>query len=414
MAKQTLGLGTSANDNTGDTLRVGGDKVNDNFNEIYAALGNGTTLTVDTTNPAVGQVLRYNGATFLPSDYTNLTAALDVNGNSIISSSNGNIPIATNGTGDITLAAGGITSTFDGATGTVDFPTSISYKNEYNALGSAPAAATYTGYYFTVNGDDNPYVNINITAGGVGDTRAKLLTEYSSVNLLTDIDTTTTPPTNGQVLKWNTANSKWLPGDDSAGIGSINVFASVAGDTGSTTANSQTDTLTIAGGSNITTAVVGDTVTVNFSGTLTTTLAALTDTNTSGLTQGDMLYWSGSEWIPTPTSGPIIWYEVGAPVENSSTDFLINGPGLPAGENRDPTLYLHRGFTYAFDNSVEGGGHPFRIQSTQGLSGTPYTTGQTGSITAVLYWTVPFDAPSTLYYQCTLHAAMQGTINIVS
>ena len=414
MAKQTLGLGTSANDNTGDTLRVGGDKVNDNFNEIYAALGNGTTLTVDTTNPAVGQVLRYNGATFLPSDYTNLTAALDVNGNSIISSSNGNIPIATNGTGDITLAAGGITSTFDGATGTVDFPTSISYKNEYNALGSAPAAATYTGYYFTVNGDDNPYVNINITAGGVGDTRAKLLTEYSSVNLLTDIDTTTTPPTNGQVLKWNTATSKWLPGDDSAGIGSINVFASVAGDTGSTTANSQTDTLTIAGGSNITTAVVGDTVTVNFSGTLTTTLAALTDTNTSGLTQGDMLYWSGSEWIPTPTSGPIIWYEVGAPVENSSTDFLINGPGLPAGENRDPTLYLHRGFTYAFDNSVEGGGHPFRIQSTQGLSGTPYTTGQTGSITAVLYWTVPFDAPSTLYYQCTLHAAMQGTINIVS
>lgn len=414
MAKQTLGLGTSANDNTGDTLRVGGDKVNDNFNELYAALGNGTTLTVDTTNPAVGQVLRYNGATFLPSDYTNLTAALDVNGNSIISSSNGNIPIATNGTGDISLAAGGVTSVFDGATGTVDFPTSISYKNEYNALGSAPAAATYTGYYFTVNGDDNPYVNINITAGGVGDTRAKLLTEYSSVNLLTDIDTTTTPPTNGQVLKWNTANSKWLPGDDSAGIGSINVFASVAGDTGSTTANSQTDTLTIAGGSNITTAVVGDTVTVNFSGTLTTTLAALTDTNTSGLTQGDMLYWSGSEWIPTPTSGPIIWYEVGAPVENSSSDYLINGPGLPAGENRDPTLYLHRGFTYAFDNTVEGGGHPFRIQSTQGLSGTPYTTGQTGSITAVLYWTIPFDAPSTLYYQCTLHAAMQGTINIVS
>ena len=255
---------------------------------------------------------------------------------------------------------------------------------------------------------------MNITAGGVGNAQVKLVTEKSSINLLSDVDTTTTPPNNDQVLKWSTSSSKWLPADDAAGIGSINVFASVAGDTGSTTANSQTDTLTIAGGTNITTAVSGDTVTVNFSGTLTTTLAALTDTNTSGLTQGDMLYWSGSEWIPTPTSGPIIWYEVGAPVENASSDFLINGPGLPAGENRDPTLYLHRGFTYAFDNTVEGGGHPFRIQSTQGLSGTPYTTGQTGSITAVLYWTIPFDAPSTLYYQCTLHAAMQGTINIVS
>ena len=304
MAKQTIGLGSAANDNTGDTLRVGGDKVNDNFNEIYAALGNGSTLTVSTNNPAVGQVLRYNGSTFLPSDYTNLTGALDTNGNSIVSSNNNNITVATNGTGDIALAAGGVTSIFDGATGTILFPTSITYDNEYSALGGAPAVGTYRGYFFTVSGDDNPYVNMNITAGGVGNTQAKLLTEYSSVNLLADIDTTTTPPTNGQVLKWNTSSSKWLPADDTAGIGSINLFASVAGDTGSTTANSQTDTLTIAGGTNITTAVVGDTVTVNFSGTLTTTFAALTDTNTAGLTQGDGIYWSGSEWIPTPATGP--------------------------------------------------------------------------------------------------------------
>ena len=169
MAKQSLGLGASANDNTGDTLRAGGDKINDNFTEIYGAIGNGTTLTVSVTNPAVGQVLRYNGSIFLPSDYTQLTSALDVNGNSIISSSNGNIAVATNGTGDITLAAGSVTSVFDGATGTIDFPTKISYKNEYASLGAAPAAATYTGYFFTVDGDDNPYVNINITAGGAGD-----------------------------------------------------------------------------------------------------------------------------------------------------------------------------------------------------------------------------------------------------
>ena len=40
MAKQSLNIGTTANDNTGDTLRSGGDKINDNFNEIYTALGN--------------------------------------------------------------------------------------------------------------------------------------------------------------------------------------------------------------------------------------------------------------------------------------------------------------------------------------------------------------------------------------
>lgn len=36
MSKQTIGLGTIANDGTGDSLRVAGDKINDNFNELYS------------------------------------------------------------------------------------------------------------------------------------------------------------------------------------------------------------------------------------------------------------------------------------------------------------------------------------------------------------------------------------------
>lgn len=35
MAKQTIGIGTTANDGTGDTLRVAFDKINDNFTELY-------------------------------------------------------------------------------------------------------------------------------------------------------------------------------------------------------------------------------------------------------------------------------------------------------------------------------------------------------------------------------------------
>ena len=408
MAKQSLGLGTAANDNTGDTLRVGGDKINDNFDELYTALGNGTNLTVSVTNPAVGQVLRYNGSTFLPSDYTNLTAALDVNGNSIISTSNGNINIAPNGTGDITFGVGSITSTFDGATGEIDFPTKVKYKNEYANIGSAPAAATYTGYFYTVDGDDNPYVNINITAGGAGDVRAKVATQYSSIDLLSDVDTTTAAPTANQVLKWNTGTSKWVPGDDNAGVSSVNLFATIAGDTGNTTADSATDTLSVAGGTNIATSVVGDVLSINFDGTLTTTFAALTDTDVSGIAQGDSLFFNGTNWVPVKS--PMTWWEMNA---NGQADFTVTGPGF-SGTVNDPTFYVYRGFTYAFDNSVQGSGHPFRIQSTQGLSGTPYTTGQSGSGTTVLYWTVPMDAPTTLYYQCTLHAAMQGTINVVS
>ncbi len=35
MARQIIGIGTTANDNTGDDLRTAGDKINDNFTELY-------------------------------------------------------------------------------------------------------------------------------------------------------------------------------------------------------------------------------------------------------------------------------------------------------------------------------------------------------------------------------------------
>ena len=45
MAKQTINIGASANDGSGDPLRNAFDKVNDNFNEIYFSYGNATSLT---------------------------------------------------------------------------------------------------------------------------------------------------------------------------------------------------------------------------------------------------------------------------------------------------------------------------------------------------------------------------------
>lgn len=52
MARQNIGIGTAANDGTGDTLRVAGQKINENFAEVYELLGgdsgelsSGITLT---------------------------------------------------------------------------------------------------------------------------------------------------------------------------------------------------------------------------------------------------------------------------------------------------------------------------------------------------------------------------------
>lgn len=46
MAKQTIGLGTIANDGTGDPLRTAFDKANDNFDELYTAI-DGLTIGSD-------------------------------------------------------------------------------------------------------------------------------------------------------------------------------------------------------------------------------------------------------------------------------------------------------------------------------------------------------------------------------
>lgn len=47
MAKQTILRGTNPNDGTGDNLRAGGGKINDNFDEIYSAIGDGSTLSAN-------------------------------------------------------------------------------------------------------------------------------------------------------------------------------------------------------------------------------------------------------------------------------------------------------------------------------------------------------------------------------
>jgi len=45
MALQSIGLGTTEGDGTGDSIRTGGDKINDNFSELYTLLGTGTALS---------------------------------------------------------------------------------------------------------------------------------------------------------------------------------------------------------------------------------------------------------------------------------------------------------------------------------------------------------------------------------
>ena len=70
MAKQSVGIGSSANDGQGDTLRTGATKINDNFNEIYAEFGDGTNLSSGNT---AGDILVADGTKF-----ANVTTSGDI------------------------------------------------------------------------------------------------------------------------------------------------------------------------------------------------------------------------------------------------------------------------------------------------------------------------------------------------
>ena len=98
---------------------------------------------------------------------------------------------------------------------------------------------------------------------------------------------------------------------------------------------------------------------------------------------------------------------------NGSSAYIFAGAGF-AGTENNPTLYLMRGQTYKFTNNMNA--HPFRIQSTTGTSGTTYGDGITNNAVSngTLIWEVRMDAPATLYYQCTAHSAMVGTINVLT
>ena len=94
----------------------------------------------------------------------------------------------------------------------------------------------------------------------------------------------------------------------------------------------------------------------------------------------------------------------------NSSAYTFQGEGLNGTVN-NPTLYLTRGKTYRFENG--SGGHPLRIQSTSGQSGTAYNTGVTGNnTTGTVIVEVQHNAPDVLYYQCTSHAAMNGILYI--
>jgi hypothetical protein len=92
-----------------------------------------------------------------------------------------------------------------------------------------------------------------------------------------------------------------------------------------------------------------------------------------------------------------------------ATAYLFDG----AGPNQ--TLNLVRGQSYVFQVSAMG--HPFHIASAPGIPVSDFVdAGLIGNGTAsgTVQFTVPMVSATPLAYQCGVHTAMTGTINLLA
>lgn len=530
MAKFTINTGSSPNDGTGDNLRTGATYINNNFNEIYNAIGNGTVLTAyldladdtsSTLRKNIGETLTFEGGLGIDTVITGGKVQIKVNSSVLTATAsatltNKNINLANNTiTGTLTEFNTALTGTdfastdqsqtltnksMSGAdntftaipntglsnpgitirdnTSTTDF---VNLGETLSILGTGSVSSSVTGNTVTLNVSNltnsdlsgsagitnanlaNSTVTIGNTAVALGsnissagnfnltgtssvsgsgtidttgsgskvrgnfanqasfptatsysglfaldETQLKpfVATQSGYINILTENDSVsrhadvfTTGIADGYILKWVSANGRFEAQANTGG--SALTVADEGGDL--STAATKLDFV----GSGVTASGTGATKTITISGGA-SALNDLSDVVNSSPTAGMSLVYNGTNWVQATT--PVSQLLVTA---NGSSAFLFTGAGFPSTSGDNPALHLKKGNTYYFINN-SGGSHPFRIQSTTGTGGTPYNTGVTNNAASsgAIIFHVSMDTPATLYYQCTAHGSMNGTINI--
>jgi hypothetical protein len=178
MAYQALGLGSSANDGTGDDLRTGGDKINDNFVEIYNKLGNGSALSSLTFPTSTDTIVgRATTDTLTNKTLTTPTIASITNGGTVTIPSGADTLVARTSTDTLTnktltapkIADAGFIADANGAEQVI-FQTTASAVNEIEitnaATGGAASAGTSTAPIIGASGEAN--VDLALLPKGTG------------------------------------------------------------------------------------------------------------------------------------------------------------------------------------------------------------------------------------------------------
>src|SRR6056300_1751615 len=319
MAKQSINIGSVPNDGTGNTLREGGDLINDNFNEIYTAIGDGTTLTsgtfLTTSNSETVINKTINGpdntiTNIANSSLSNSTLSIIGDDSSAQSISLGGSILFTGGSGITTSISGNeITFATDGSivtetssdtltNKTINAPdNTITNISNSNLSGSAGITnANLANSTVSIVADDSSAQSISLGGsilftGGSGittsisgneitfETDGSIVTETSS-----DILTNKTINDNANTLTINSANSTITIDGTEATLSNIanssldtiqnsklaNSSVSIVADDSSAQSISLGGSILFTGGSGVTTAISGNEITFSTDGSIVT------------------------------------------------------------------------------------------------------------------------------------------------
>jgi len=209
LSKQSVNIGSVANDGTGTTLRAGGNIINSNFTEIYNSLGDGSNLKINVAGASANNVLIYDSANarFQPGsvaatyslfvqgtsgaaqllnsgDTLNILAGTGIN---TISASTDTVTVSVDNTvvtltGNQTLTNKVLTSpVINGGATLTATSTELNLLTGATGIVTANNAVTLTNK--TINGSNNTITNINassIGSGNVSNTEFEYLDGVSS------------------------------------------------------------------------------------------------------------------------------------------------------------------------------------------------------------------------------------------
>lgn len=350
---------------------------------------------VSVSGATSGQILKYDGTNWIPA--TDLTAdsgsGITLNDLSVSVQTAGSANLAYDNTSGVFSYTPPDLSSYALASSVPNTLLDLSINDGTNGQVLSTDGSGNFSFISVTSGDPDQNLFATVVADS-GATTANTTTDILTISGGTDISTSIS----GDTLTLSYTGS-------SGGDPDQNLFATITADSGSTTADTTTDVLTISGGTDISTSISGDTLTLNYTGSSgATNFDELGDVSSAGIDVNDIY------------EAAIVTLRVD---NNSSIAYTFDSHY--SGDN--PTIYAISGTTIAFDLDLIGG-HPFELQDG---TGTALTTGlvhvsaigtvSTGSAaqgfdSGTLYWRIQESLSGNYQYQCQLHSGMNGTITI--